>query len=174
MTRKSGEHLHTTHGNTGQQFLPFLVSSFGRDHGIHRSKQLSSVSVCHAQVFARFSVHDNSIYNIIPLLKIHNIVHLLKKSVRFKLVFRFKLTKFSTFNFFTLYIQSLTPSLTLSHIHTHTHTHTHTHIYIYKLTHTHINTHSHSHTHIYIYIYVYKLTHTHKHTHTYTHIYTYI
>ena len=34
-----------------------------------RSKQLSSVSVCYAQVFARFSSHANSIHNIIPLIK---------------------------------------------------------------------------------------------------------
>ena len=51
-----------------------LISSEG-DHGIHcwwdliRSKQLSSVSVCHMQVFAGFSDHGNSIHNIIPLLK---------------------------------------------------------------------------------------------------------
>ena len=49
------------------------------DHGIHcswdliRSKQLSSVSVCHAQVFAGFSGHSNSIYNIIPRLRKENI-----------------------------------------------------------------------------------------------------
>ena len=34
-----------------------------------RSKQLSSVSVCHVQVFAGFSSHGNSIHNMIPLLK---------------------------------------------------------------------------------------------------------
>ena len=34
-----------------------------------RSKQLSSDSICCTQVFARFSGHGNSIYNIIPLLK---------------------------------------------------------------------------------------------------------
>ena len=34
-----------------------------------RSKQLSSVSVCRAKVFAGFSGHGNSIHNIIPLLK---------------------------------------------------------------------------------------------------------
>ena len=45
------------------------------DHGIHcwwdliRLKQLSSVSVCHAQVFARFSGHGNLIHNIISLPK---------------------------------------------------------------------------------------------------------
>ena len=50
------------------------ISSEG-DHGIHywwdmiRSKQLSTCSGCHAQVFAGFYGHDNSIYNIIPLLK---------------------------------------------------------------------------------------------------------
>ena len=44
--------------------------SSGGDHGIHwwwdliRSKQLSSVSVCHTQVFARFSGQGNSIHNI--------------------------------------------------------------------------------------------------------------
>ena len=49
--------------------------SRGRDHGIHcwreliRSKQLSSVSVCRAQVFAVFSRRGNSIHNLIPLLK---------------------------------------------------------------------------------------------------------
>ena len=57
--------------------------SSGRDHDIYcwrdliRSKQLSSVSVCCAQVFAGFSGHGNSIHNIICLLKkkqhlIHN------------------------------------------------------------------------------------------------------
>ena len=50
------------------------ISSRG-DYGINccwdliRSKQLFSVSVCHAQVFAEFSGRDTSIYNIIPLLK---------------------------------------------------------------------------------------------------------
>ena len=49
--------------------------SSGGDHGIHcwwdliRSKQLSSVSICRAQVFARFSGHGNLIHNIISLLK---------------------------------------------------------------------------------------------------------
>ena len=38
-----------------------------------RSKQLSSVSVCRTQVFAGFSGHGNSIYNITPLLKTENI-----------------------------------------------------------------------------------------------------
>ena len=55
-----------------------LISS-GRDHGIYtwwdliRSKQQSSVSVCHAQVFGGFSGRDDSIHNIIPLLKKENI-----------------------------------------------------------------------------------------------------
>ena len=45
--------------------VEFQLSSQG-DHGIHcwwdliRSKQLSSGSICHAQVFARFSGHSNS------------------------------------------------------------------------------------------------------------------
>ena len=44
--------------------------SSGEDHGIHcwwdliRSKQLSSVSVCRTQVFARFSDHGNSFASI--------------------------------------------------------------------------------------------------------------
>ena len=48
------------------------------DYGIHcwrdliRSKQLSSVSVCHVQMFAGFSGHGNSIDNIIPQLKKEN------------------------------------------------------------------------------------------------------
>ena len=43
------------------------------DHDIHywrnliKSKQLSSVSVCHTQVFARFSGHGNSIYKFLFL-----------------------------------------------------------------------------------------------------------
>ena len=36
---------------------------------IIRSKLLSSISICHMQVFTRFSGHGNSIHNIIPLLK---------------------------------------------------------------------------------------------------------
>ena len=49
--------------------------SCGGDHSIHcwwdliKSKQLSSISVCHVYVFAGFSDHGNSIPNIIPLLK---------------------------------------------------------------------------------------------------------
>ena len=49
--------------------------SSGEDPGIHywwdliRSTQLSSVSIWGAQVFARFSGHDNSIHNIIPLFE---------------------------------------------------------------------------------------------------------
>ena len=38
-----------------------------------RSKQLSSVSVSHVQVFAEFSRRVNSIHNIIPLLKEENL-----------------------------------------------------------------------------------------------------
>ena len=51
----------------------------GGDHSIYcwwdliRLKQLSSVSVCHAQMFTGFSSHGNSIHNIIPLLKKENI-----------------------------------------------------------------------------------------------------
>ena len=50
------------------------ISSFG-DYRIYcwwdltGSKQLSSVTVCHAEVFAGFSSHGNSIENIISLLK---------------------------------------------------------------------------------------------------------
>ena len=65
--------------------LPSVVAgsnSSGEDHGIHywwdlirSSKQLSSVSVCHVQVFAGFSAHDNLIYSIIPPPKKEN-VHL--------------------------------------------------------------------------------------------------
>ena len=39
---------------------------------------MSSVSVCHAQVFARFSGCSNSIHNIIPQLKKENVQ---KKSI---------------------------------------------------------------------------------------------
>ena len=57
--------------------LQSLVRSLvrGGDHSMHcwwnliSSKQLSSVSVSRAKVFARFSGHGNSIYNIIPLLE---------------------------------------------------------------------------------------------------------
>ena len=38
-----------------------------------RLKQLSSVSVCRAQVFAGFFCHGNSRYNITPLLKKENV-----------------------------------------------------------------------------------------------------
>ena len=54
-------------------------SPVGGDHSIHcwwdliRSKQLSSGSVCHAQVFGRFFGHGNSIHKIIPLLEKENI-----------------------------------------------------------------------------------------------------
>ena len=40
---------------------------------VDKSKQLSSISVCHTQVFARFSGYGNSIHNIIPLLKKENV-----------------------------------------------------------------------------------------------------
>ena len=42
-------------------------------------KQLSCGSVCRAQVFAWFSGHGNTIYNIIPLLKKENVHQLSKK-----------------------------------------------------------------------------------------------
>ena len=51
----------------------------GGDHGIHcwwdviRLKQLSSVFICHAQVFAGFSGHGHLIRNIIARLKKENI-----------------------------------------------------------------------------------------------------
>ena len=51
-----------------------FISSWG-EYGIHcwwdliRAKQLSSVSVCPAQVFAGISSHSNLIHYIIPLLK---------------------------------------------------------------------------------------------------------
>ena len=63
-----------------QSVVTGLISS-GGDHGIRcwwdriRSKQLSSISVYCAQVFAGFSARVNSIHSIIPLLKIEN-VHL--------------------------------------------------------------------------------------------------
>ena len=53
------------------EFLHSVVASLissGGDHSIHcwrdliRSKQLSSVFVCHAQVFTGFFGHSNSIY----------------------------------------------------------------------------------------------------------------
>ena len=72
---------HLTFGWNKSQ-IPVLalhsVVSSG-DHGIYcwwdliRLKQLSSVSVCRAQVIARFSGHGNSIHNIIPLLKKENV-----------------------------------------------------------------------------------------------------
>ena len=37
------------------------------------SKQLSSVSICRAQVFAGFSGHGDSIHNVIPLLIKENV-----------------------------------------------------------------------------------------------------
>ena len=52
-----------------------LISS-GGDHSIHcwwdliRSKQLPSGSICHMQVFARFSGHGNSIYIIFFIIKV--------------------------------------------------------------------------------------------------------
>ena len=64
--------------------LHSVVADFifsGRDHGIHcwwdliKSKQLSSVSACRAQVFAGFSSRGDSIRNIISQLKKEN-VHL--------------------------------------------------------------------------------------------------
>ena len=94
--RKCSEHFRMTYGNTGQLFRPYYCVRYGLwlsctvlapqsvvggsiysggDHGIHswwdliKSKQLSSVSVCHAKVFAAFSDHGNSIHNIIPHLK---------------------------------------------------------------------------------------------------------
>ena len=56
--------------------------SSGRNHNMHcwwnliRSKQPSSVSVCHAEVFAGFSGHGNSIHNVILLLKKANVENL--------------------------------------------------------------------------------------------------
>ena len=57
--------------------------SSGGDHGICcwwnliRLKQLSSISICHVQVFIGFSGCGNSIHNIIPLLKKKENVHVL-------------------------------------------------------------------------------------------------
>ena len=73
MTRISGEHLRTTFNS--QHNLSTKKMRINVHYGIYcwwhlkRSKQLSCVSVCHAQVFAGFSGHGNSINNIIFLLK---------------------------------------------------------------------------------------------------------
>ena len=47
----------------------YLICLVSYIYILTESKQLSSGSLCYAQVFAGFSGHDNSIYNIIPLLK---------------------------------------------------------------------------------------------------------
>ena len=51
--------------------LQFLIELSWWD--LIRSKQLSSVHVCRAWVFAGFSGHGNSIHNILPLLKKENV-----------------------------------------------------------------------------------------------------
>ena len=50
-----------------------MVAGSISNRDLIRSKQLSSVSVCRAQVFVGFSGHGNSIHNIIPLLKKENV-----------------------------------------------------------------------------------------------------
>ena len=63
------------HGATGPHSVIAGSIFSGEDQGIYcwwdliRSKQVSSGSVCYAQVFARFSGHGNSVYNLIPLVK---------------------------------------------------------------------------------------------------------
>ena len=88
MIRKSGEHLQflwlvnlaslvcdvdrwlSGRVSALHSVVAGLISS-GGDHGIYRwwdllrSKLLSSVFVCHAQVFAGFSGHDNTIHKVI-------------------------------------------------------------------------------------------------------------
>ena len=67
------KYLHNT--MKWEQYVVTALISSGGDHSIHcwwdliRSKQLSSVSVCHMQIFTRFSGHGNSIHDISPLLK---------------------------------------------------------------------------------------------------------
>ena len=59
----------------GSEFCGRRLDLLGADDGIHRwsdlirSKQLSTVSVCRAHVFAGFSGYGNSIVNINPLLE---------------------------------------------------------------------------------------------------------
>ena len=91
--RKKKKHLFAFHGfifyskysitSCHKIISLLLLISRGGDHGIHcwwdliRSKKLSGVSLCHAQVFAVFSSHSNSIFNVIPPLKKKKNVQLL-------------------------------------------------------------------------------------------------